>query len=56
MTKCWVRIYSVILQAIVAVDGCVRSYCGLLYQLCEFGTMNPLLLWPFIPGVGVQDI
>lgn len=44
-----------ILQAIVAVCGCVRSYCGLLYQLYECGTMSPLLLRHFIPGVGVED-
>jgi hypothetical protein len=56
MTKYWVRIYFVILQAIVSVGGCVRSYCSLLYQLYEFGTMSPLLLQPFIPGVGVEDI
>jgi hypothetical protein len=55
MTNSWVRIYSVILQAIVAVGGCVRSYCGLLYRLYEFGTKSPLLLRPFILGVGVQD-
>jgi hypothetical protein len=49
------KVYSVILQAIVAVGGCVRSYCGLLYQLYEFSTLSPLLLRPFIPGVGVED-
>ena len=44
-----------ILQAIVALGGCVHSYCCLLYQLYEFGTMSPLLLRPFILGVGVED-